>query len=183
MTHLPAGAVVGLEHRAERVQVGEHHPGQAPDLRLDVPWDTEVQQHQRAAGRAVLDPVRRPSLRDKGIAANPAFDEVLRRALAVDPKERFADVGAMWDALVAAGAQAITGAPAEDPLTRHAAARVGATLRQKWRLDGLLGVGGMAAVYAATHRNGSRGAVKMLHLELSTDQDMRNVTAYLVTLK
>jgi serine/threonine-protein kinase len=31
----------------------------------------------------------------------------------------------------------------------------------------------MAAVYAATHRNGSRGAIKMLHLELSMDTELR----------
>jgi serine/threonine-protein kinase len=46
-------------------------------------------------------------------------------------------------------------------------------LREKWRLDALLGIGGMAAVYAATHRNGKRGAVKMLHLELSTNEEAR----------
>ena len=40
--------------------------------------------------------------------------------------------------------------------------RVGTVIRGKWRLDALLGVGGMAAVYAATHRNGHRCAVKML---------------------
>jgi serine/threonine-protein kinase len=44
-------------------------------------------------------------------------------------------------------------------------------LRGKWRLDKLLGVGGMAAVYAATHRNGKRGAVKMLHLEAASDAE------------
>jgi len=43
-----------------------------------------------------------------------------------------------------------------DPLVVRARQRVGQTLRGKWRLDVLLGVGGMAAVYAATHRNGSR---------------------------
>jgi serine/threonine-protein kinase len=41
-------------------------------------------------------------------------------------------------------------------------ARVGSVVRGKWRIDALLGVGGMAAVYAATHRNGHRCAVKML---------------------
>ncbi len=41
--------------------------------------------------------------------------------------------------------------------------RVGQTLREKWHLDALLGVGGMATVYAATHRNGARCAVKILH--------------------
>jgi eukaryotic-like serine/threonine-protein kinase len=50
---------------------------------------------------------------------------------------------------------------------------VGLVLRGKWRLDGLLGVGGMAAVYAGTHRNGKRGAVKMLHQELSAEEDVR----------
>jgi len=42
-------------------------------------------------------------------------------------------------------------------------ARVGATLCEKWRLERLIDVGGMAAVYAATHRNGHRVAIKMLH--------------------
>jgi len=46
-------------------------------------------------------------------------------------------------------------------------ARVGTTLRDKWHLDALLGIGGMAAVYSATHRNGKRGAVKILHPQTS----------------
>jgi eukaryotic-like serine/threonine-protein kinase len=46
-------------------------------------------------------------------------------------------------------------------------------LHDKWRLDVLLGVGGMAAVYAATHRNGSRAAVKILHPEMSTNAIIR----------
>jgi eukaryotic-like serine/threonine-protein kinase len=61
-----------------------------------------------------------------------------------------------------------------DPLTVRAGARVGQTLRGKWRLDVLLGVGGMAAVYAATHRNGIRAAVKILHPELSTSAEVRS---------
>jgi serine/threonine-protein kinase len=61
----------------------------------------------------------------------------------------------------------------EDPVKKRARARLGAVLREKWRLDALLGVGGMAAVYAATHRNGKRGAVKMLHIEVSNDADAR----------
>jgi serine/threonine-protein kinase len=51
--------------------------------------------------------------------------------------------------------------------------RVGRVLREKWTLDRLLGVGGMASVYAATHRNGKRVAVKMLHPELSADAEIR----------
>jgi serine/threonine-protein kinase len=38
-------------------------------------------------------------------------------------------------------------------------------LRDKWRLDQVLGIGGMATVYSATHRNGKRAAVKILHPE------------------
>lgn len=54
----------------------------------------------------------------------------------------------------------------------EAAERVGRTLRDKWHLDALIDVGGMAAVYAATHRNGMRGAVKILHRHRSLDTDI-----------
>ncbi len=60
-----------------------------------------------------------------------------------------------------------------DPLVLHALTRVGETLRDKWRLDVLIGVGGMAAVYAATHRNNSRVAVKIIHSEMSTNALVR----------
>jgi hypothetical protein len=58
---------------------------------------------------------------------------------------------------------------ASDPDAR-AAARVGATIRGKWHLDALLGVGGMAAVYAAAHRNGQRAALKILHPDFARDR-------------
>src|SRR5580704_1282601 len=61
-----------------------------------------------------------------------------------------------------------------DPLVVKAKGRLGQMLRNKWRLDVLLGVGGMAAVYAATHRNGNRAAVKVLHAELSARDDVRS---------
>ncbi|HEV3189304.1 MAG TPA: protein kinase [Polyangiaceae bacterium] len=61
-----------------------------------------------------------------------------------------------------------------DPLVLRARGRVGSTLRGKWRLDALLGIGGMAAVYAATHRNGSRAAVKLLHTEWSVNPQTRS---------
>ena len=48
-------------------------------------------------------------------------------------------------------------------------ARIGTVLSGKWHLDGLLGVGGTAAVYAATHRNQKRAAIKILHPELSKE--------------
>src|SRR5580692_1517641 len=45
--------------------------------------------------------------------------------------------------------------------------RVGSTVKDKWRLEALLGAGGMASVYSAVHRNGRRVAIKVLHPELS----------------
>jgi eukaryotic-like serine/threonine-protein kinase len=60
-----------------------------------------------------------------------------------------------------------------DPVVVRAGRRIGQVLKEKWRLDVLLGVGGMAAVYAATHRNGSRCAVKVLHSELSVNPEVR----------
>lgn len=56
---------------------------------------------------------------------------------------------------------------------RRARQLVGQTLHGKWHLDDLLGVGGMAAVFAATHRNGSRAAVKMLHKGAENDPNTR----------
>ena len=52
--------------------------------------------------------------------------------------------------------------------------RVGSTLRSKYRLDRLLGVGGTAAVYEATHRNGARVAIKVLHPDLARFPDVRS---------
>ncbi|MEQ9321009.1 MAG: serine/threonine-protein kinase, partial [Polyangiaceae bacterium] len=63
-------------------------------------------------------------------------------------------------------------APA-DVVESVARERVGSTLRGKWRLDALIGVGGMAAVYAATHRHGLRGAVKVLHPQLAAHRATR----------
>ncbi len=51
--------------------------------------------------------------------------------------------------------------------------RVGTVLNDKWTLERVLGVGGMAAVYAARHRNGARAAVKVLHAGLSRHADVR----------
>jgi serine/threonine-protein kinase len=64
-------------------------------------------------------------------------------------------------------------ASAKTPQLVRAESRVGVVLRDKWHLDVLLGFGGMAAVYAATHRNGSRAAVKVLHPEFSADEVLR----------
>jgi serine/threonine protein kinase len=51
--------------------------------------------------------------------------------------------------------------------------RVGTVIKTKYRLNRLIGVGGMAAVYEATHRNGSRVAIKLLHAEISRVAELR----------
>jgi serine/threonine protein kinase len=67
-----------------------------------------------------------------------------------------------------------TQSQASDLIRQRAYARVGHILRGKWRIESLIGIGGMAAVYAGTHRNGKRGAIKILHLELSMDAAARS---------
>jgi serine/threonine-protein kinase len=61
----------------------------------------------------------------------------------------------------------------EDPSVR-AQTRIGSILNAKYRLERVLGIGGMAAVFAATHtRNKNRVAVKVLHRELALDAGLR----------
>ncbi|MBI5535534.1 MAG: serine/threonine protein kinase [Deltaproteobacteria bacterium] len=62
--------------------------------------------------------------------------------------------------------------PVDEALLR-ARRRIGRTVKGKWQIDALIGMGGMASVYAATHRNNSRVALKVLRLELSADADIR----------
>lgn len=52
-------------------------------------------------------------------------------------------------------------------LVDRAESRIGTTIREKYRIERVLGVGGMATVYLTTHRNGSRAALKILHPELA----------------
>ncbi|HEY3666356.1 MAG TPA: serine/threonine-protein kinase [Polyangiaceae bacterium] len=54
---------------------------------------------------AAADTARRPTLQTHGVDAGPAVNSVLEVALAVDPKERYANAGLFWDALLAAIAQ------------------------------------------------------------------------------
>jgi serine/threonine-protein kinase len=51
--------------------------------------------------------------------------------------------------------------------------KLGRVLKDRWTLEGILGVGGMAAVYLARHRNGMRAAIKLLHGPLSEDTVVR----------
>jgi eukaryotic-like serine/threonine-protein kinase len=46
-------------------------------------------------------------------------------------------------------------------------------LNGKWRVDRLIEVGGMSAVYEATHRNGRRAAIKVLQTRFAGDPEVR----------
>jgi serine/threonine protein kinase len=50
---------------------------------------------------------------------------------------------------------------------------VGQTLKGKWHVERLIDVGGMGAVYEATHRNGRRAALKVLHPQYARDPEVR----------
>ncbi len=45
-------------------------------------------------------------------------------------------------------------------------------IRDKYRIDAFIATGSMAMVYAATHRNGSRVALKILHSDLTRDKSI-----------
>ena len=63
----------------------------------------------------------------------------------------------------------------EDDATRRARERIGKVLRDKWKLTDLLGIGGMAAVYAASHiNNGKQVAIKLLHPEVLSNPEARS---------
>jgi serine/threonine-protein kinase len=51
--------------------------------------------------------------------------------------------------------------------------RVGQTLNDKWHIDRVIDLGAMAAVFAATHRNGKRVAIKMLHPSVAANANIR----------
>jgi len=61
----------------------------------------------------------------------------------------------------------------DDDALNLARARIGMVLRGKYTLESILGVGGMATVYVAKHRNRKVFAIKMLHADLSTRETMR----------
>ena len=55
----------------------------------------------------------------------------------------------------------------ENPLQQLALDRLGTVVDGRWQLDTVLGVGGMATVFGARHRNGKRVAIKLLHPHLA----------------
>ena len=61
----------------------------------------------------------------------------------------------------------------EGDFEAYARTRIGKVLREKYTLEGVIGLGGMAVVYKATHRNQAEFAVKMLHPELSIRAEVR----------
>jgi eukaryotic-like serine/threonine-protein kinase len=58
-------------------------------------------------------------------------------------------------------------------IDEQARSRVGQVYKQKYTLGRLIGSGGMAAVYEATHRNGHRVAIKVLHRHIAANGDLR----------
>ncbi len=57
-------------------------------------------------------------------------------------------------------------------VVQRSEARVGTVIGGKWTVNSVLGVGGMATVFAVTHRNKSRAALKLLHPEVALDQSI-----------
>lgn len=60
-----------------------------------------------------------------------------------------------------------------DEIDDEAEARVGQVLNEKYTLERMLGMGGMAAVYLARHRNGAKVAVKILHSNFARNEQVR----------
>jgi len=61
----------------------------------------------------------------------------------------------------------------KEALRSKAQERVGQVFARKWHVDRLLDMGGMATVYVATHRNGNRVAIKVLHALFAEQEETR----------
>src|SRR5262245_12930511 len=53
------------------------------------------------------------------------------------------------------------------------AVRLGRTVGGRWLLESVLGIGGMATVYAARNASGAVAAIKILHPEMSLRREIR----------
>ena len=60
----------------------------------------------------------------------------------------------------------------ESSVAAQCEARLGRSLRGKWTLERLLGVGGMAAVYVGVHKIGRKDAIKILHPEVARSKEL-----------
>src|SRR5262249_1939303 len=68
----------------------------------------------------------------------------------------------------ARGARVSSGGMSDEAHREWAEERVGRVIDGRWRLERVIGVGGFAAVYAATHASiGGRMAVKILHRDVA----------------
>jgi serine/threonine-protein kinase len=61
---------------------------------------------------------------------------------------------------------------AESSVAAQCEARLGRSLRGKWTLERLLGVGGMAAVYVGVHKIGRKDAIKILHPDVARSKEL-----------
>lgn len=73
----------------------------------------------------------------------------------------------------ASSSQSGSGGGGPSDVRKKAGERLGQWIRRKYCLESLLGVGGMATVYAARHRNGSRVAIKIMHAEFAREEGVK----------
>jgi serine/threonine protein kinase len=128
----------------ENLVIAFFSPGVTPDVVAEVDAHTAACEACRRmlATYAQLDPA----------AAARAPTELL--VAAEDPSRSVAPVAALDAELVRRLAQA------------QADKRIGTLVEGKWQIERLLGMGGMAYVFAARHRNGRHVAMKLLRPEL-----------------
>jgi serine/threonine-protein kinase len=89
----------------------------------------------------------------------------------MDPSKPFSDSDLDdLDEVVRGAARAPSKTPKGGPGGAHA--RIGSVLLGKYRIEAVLGVGGMAVVYRATHRNGAVRAIKMLLPEYAANPEV-----------
>src|ERR1700689_598095 len=63
----------------------------------------------------------------------------------------------------------------DDRFANRALERLGSSLCGRYQLKRVIGIGGMAAVYAGVHRNGHAVAIKILHEQLATDPEIERL--------
>jgi serine/threonine protein kinase/tetratricopeptide (TPR) repeat protein len=63
----------------------------------------------------------------------------------------------------------------DEATVRRAMRRLGSSLCGRYSITRLIGIGGMAAVYAGVHRNGHAVAIKILHERLATDPEIERL--------